>query len=144
MGKILKLTLYPIFLLTLFSCGQAPSDVKFYEVDKSDFDHVINSKRMPAKPDLANYKTLLNRDYPIEIALFDNGDFYYDLPNLGDGKGKWKYENGGIKLEAQRDLFDMEISVHALKENASEIGLEFFDRFGRNLISVEKINTNKN
>jgi len=129
-----------ILMFVLVGCGKSKNDITVYSADKKDFSYIVNQSVMPEKPDLANHKTLLNRDYPIEIALFENGDFYYDLPNLGDGKGKWKFIKGRIELKAKRSLFDMEISLHAIEENAKDIGLEFFDRFGRNLISVEKIN----
>lgn len=132
-----------LLLLTLSSCGKSGNDLTAYNAKKEDFNYLINSKRMPAKPDLANHKTILNRDYPIEIALFADGKFYYDLPNLGDGNGTWKYTKGHIELNAKRSLFDMKILVHALEENAADIGIEFYDRFGRNFIQVEKINTTK-
>lgn len=124
------------------SCGPK-KDFEFYATDKKDFDHMINKQSAPAKPDMGKLKTILNRDYPIEIALFEDGKWYYDLPNLDDGFGTWKYEDGAIKLYAERDLFDMEIDVVALKESAKELGIMFVDRYGLQTMKAEKINSNK-
>lgn len=132
-------------LLVLIGCYGNNSDIQIYSVDKSDFEHVINKKQVnDQKINFANYKTLLNRDYPIEVAIFEDGSWYYDLPNLGEGKGTWKYDGGSIKLHAERNLFDMNIDIMALKEKASEIGISFTDRFGYQILKAEKINIDSN
>ncbi len=136
--KILPL----LFLLSLIGCGQKQS-LEFYSLKKSDFAPIINNSRAPQKPDLAQVKTILNRDYPIEIALFEDGTWYYDLPNLDDGFGTWEFKNGKIKLEASRDIFDMEIDVVGLDKDAKDIGIYFMDRFGYKTLKVEQIKANK-
>lgn len=141
----MKKLILPAALLVLFtSCmNQKPTDVTFYNVERSDFDHIMNTKKKTTKNqkiDLADYKTILNRDYPIEIALFDDGTWHYDLPNLEEGSGTWKFEAGNIRLFAERPLFDIHINVVATAEKAAKIAIEFSDRHGYNVLPTEKIN----
>ncbi len=134
---------YIFVLLILFSCGlkkEEKKELQFFQVQKSDFTHVINKSETPRNPDLTAVKTLSNRDYPIDIAIFNDGRFYYDLPNLDDGYGTWEFVDGKIKLHAKRDLFDINIDVVALKESAEVIAIDFRDRFSRKVLEVEKIN----
>ena len=138
---------YLLIALILVSCGKK-DNLDFYEVEKKDFDHLINDskKRTTSKPhdlDFAKTKTILNRDYPIEIALYDDGKWFYDLPNLDKGSGTWKYTEGRLELFAERDLFDMHIDVVVLEEDGKIIGIDFVDRHGRQVLPVEKINATK-
>lgn len=128
---------------TLLSCnpsGDDKSELTLFEVQASDFDQVINDKSLPLVPDLTTDKTILNRDYPIEIAIYNDGKWFYDLPNLDTGIGTWEYKNGKIELFAKRDLFDMYIDVVATKEGGAEMAIKFADRFGPKTLKVEKIN----
>ena len=52
-------------------------------------------------------------------------------------------KNGKIKLEASRDIFDMEIDVVGLDKDAKDIGIYFMDRFGYKTLKVEQIKANK-
>ncbi len=135
-------SLYLLFFVCI-SCQeitQTPSDLKFYPIKKESFSQYINDKKMPSKPNLNEDKYIINRDYPIEISLYNNGTWYYNLDNLGEGKGTWVYKNGRLELFAQRDLFDMYIDIQAIKEDASEIIIQFSDRFGPRTLKVEKRN----
>ena len=136
----MKILINLTLLISLLSCGQKKSDIEFFDVKEEDFSHLINNQRQPSSPDLGALKTIQNRDYPIEIALFNDGTWYYDLPNLDTGRGTWKYEDHKIKLHAKRILFDMDISIISLKENAKEVGIRFTDRFGPQLLKTEKVN----
>ena len=131
-----------ILLIILIGCGEK-GKLDFVELKKEDFKPIINEASVPAKPDLAQVKTIINRDYPIEIALFEDGRWYYDLPNLDDGFGTWKFKDGKLVLKAERDLFDMEIDVLSLNGDASKLGIHFQDRFGFRTIEVEQIAPNK-
>lgn len=122
------------------ACGGSESKYTYYSAQKTDFERYLNKKDMPANPDLSSDITLLNRDYPIEIAIYQNNTWYYDLPNLGKGRGTWKHEDGKVVLQASRDLFNMKIDVIAIEENADDIIIEFVDRFGQKLLEVEKKN----
>lgn len=129
-------------LLIIIGCGDK-GKLDFVELEREDFQPIINETSAPTKPDLAEVKTILNRDYPIEIALFEDGKFYYDLPNLDDGFGTWKFESGKLVLHAKRDLFDMDIDVLSLNDDATDLGLHFIDRFGFRTIKVEQIQPTK-
>ena len=141
---MLKILGFTSLLLLITSCNPLSSDdkseLKLYEVQASDFDQVINAKPLPSHPDLTSDKTLLNRDYPIEVAIYNDGKWYYDLPNLDTGTGTWKYENGKIKLYAERDLFDMHIDIVATEEHGATMAIKFSDRFGPKVLDMEKIN----
>lgn len=135
-----------IFLISFVLMGCNPAektekgDLQFFTVEAKDFESYINQKQMPERPDLTSDKTLLNRDYPIEIALYSDGRWFYDLPNLDTGKGTWKLENGRLKLFAKQRLFDMHIDVVAIKANAKDVIIKFSDRFGPRILNTEKVN----
>lgn len=130
-------------LCLLSSCNpmsEDKSELKLFEVKASDFNQIINDKPLPSDPNINQDKTILNRDYPIEIAIYNDGKWYYDLPNLDTGTGTWKYQDGKIKLFAKRPLFDMHIDVVATQEGAQAVAIKFADRFGPKVLNVEKIN----
>ena len=132
-----------VLFLVLSSCGtnnDQKSKLKFFEAIQADLVPYINDKDMPASPDLSADRTIINNDYPIEIALYKDGKWYYDLANLDDGHGTWKFEDGVIKLHAERSLFDMYITVEAIEEGAKEVAIRFADRFGPRVLKMEKIN----
>lgn len=131
-------------LFTIVSCGQnsdkPKSELRFFEVKSDDYAPYINQKAAPAEPNLQEDKSIINNDYPIEISLYKDGKWYYNLPNLDDGFGTWKYEGGTIKLHASRMLFDMHISIEAVEEGAKEVAIRFSDRFGPKVLAMEKLN----
>jgi hypothetical protein len=131
-----------LFSLILISCGGSGSsgDLVFYEVSNDSYSQLINQNAMPAFPNLKTDKTIRNNNYPIEIALYADGKFYYNLPTLGDGNGTWTQEAGYIKLYSERTLFDMYIEIKALDKDANEFGITFIDRFGPQAIKVDKDN----
>lgn len=128
-----------LMLLTVVSCGKQGS-AKLYRVDESKLTKFVNQKNMPGSPNLTLDKSIVNTSYPIEIALYKDGQFYYDLPNLGDGKGTWKNDNGKIELKAKRSLFDMYINIQAGDENAETLSIQFTDRFGPNTLKMMNVN----
>ncbi len=128
-----------LMLLTAVSCGKQGS-AKLYRVDEAQLTKFVNQKNMPGSPNLTLDKSIVNTSYPIEIALYKDGQFYYDLPNLGDGKGTWKNENGKIELKAKRTLFDMYIKVQASDEAAETLSIQFTDRFGPNTLKMMNVN----
>lgn len=128
-----------LMLITLVSCGKQGS-AKFYRVEETALVKYVNQKNMPSSPNLTLDKSIVNTSYPIEIALYNDGTFYYDLPNLGDGKGTWKNSNGKIELKAKRSLFDMYIDVHANDEAAQTLSIEFTDRWGPKTLKMMNVN----
>jgi hypothetical protein len=75
----------------------------------------IKNSSLPTLPNLSIDRKIVNNSYPIEIALYNNNKFYYDLPNLGDGTGEW---------------------IHAADIKAENFAIKFIDRFGINKIKV--------
>jgi hypothetical protein len=146
MHNIYSLRIFVIFAmaaLTFAGCDPTQKDkseLKVFEVKSSDFDHIINDKPLPVDPNINQDKTILNRDYPIEIALYNDGKWYSDLPNLDTGTGTWEYKEGKIELHAERDLFDMKIDIVATEEGGEKMAVKFSDRFGPKVLNVEKVN----
>jgi hypothetical protein len=140
MKKLLLASLVLVFI----SCGknsdEPKSELRFFQVKTDDFAKYINQKAAPTEPNLQEDKSIVNNDYPIEISLYKDGKWYYNLPNLDDGFGTWKYEGGTIKLFASRMLFDMHISIEAVEEGAKEVAIRFSDRFGPKVLAMEKSN----
>lgn len=142
MERTLKTLFITLFTLTLFTaCGS--KDVPDVQVSEAVFASHINNKAMPANINLKQEKTFLNRDYPIEVALFANGQWFYDLPNLGTGRGTYTYVDGKLQLFASRDLFDINIEVIAQDPEAKSFVLSFRDRFGQVVLQTELMNQEK-
>lgn len=131
-------------LLLLFLVGclgeNRPSDLVFFKVKEGSYQKYINEKSMPGDPNLAQDKSIINTDYPIELALYQDGKFYYNLPTLSDGNGTWKYDNGIIALHASLTLFDMYIEISAKDEDAKNVQIYFRDRFGPKTLAMENNN----
>lgn len=122
--------------MTILSCGKNDDKIEFHKAEKSQFSKLINNSSLPTHPNLSIDKKIVNNSYPIEIALYENNKFYYDLPTLGDGTGEWIHTNGRIELRAKRDIFDMYIELHATDTQAANFAIKFIDRFGINKIKV--------
>lgn len=122
-------------LVILVGCGKG-GDAKLYKVDSGALSKFVNQKSMAKKPNLTIDKSIVNNSYPIEIALYNDGRFYYDLPNLGDGKGTWKLKDGVIELKAKRTIFDMYIEVKGTDLDANSLTIQFTDRFGPNTLKM--------
>lgn len=135
----MKYALYILCIASLFSCGEGKSP-KTFKVEETSFQKFVNQKSVSASPNLSIDKSIVNNDYPIEIALYQDNKFYYNLPNLGDGTGTWSYQDGALVLKAKRSIFDMKIDVHSVDEFSNNLIIKFTDRFGPNTLKVEKIN----
>ena len=118
------------------------SDAKVCITKEEHFTKYVNQKSLPTSPNLSLDITISNDDYPIELALYSDGKFYYMLENLGDGNGTWTFKNGKVRLYAERRLFDMHILIKALEEEAKKVGIEFADRFGPQFLDMENKNMN--
>lgn len=133
---------YLLILLLITSCmpkGEK-SDLAYFEVEQQAYTKYVNEKAMPASPNLSVDKVIVNNDYPIEVALYDDQKFYYNLPTLGDGHGTWERVGGKLKLFATRTLFDMHIEIFAADPSASEVVLKFRDRHGPQIVKMESSN----
>lgn len=136
-GPIMR-NLIAVAFLALLSCGKDNS-IKYYKAQPADFQKFINSHNL-VTPNLSLDRFVVNNEYPIQIALYQDQKFYYDLPNLGDGEGSWKYQNGYLRLTAKRSLFDMIIDIHHRDQDLKNLAIEFRDRFGLKTLKVENEN----
>ena len=139
----MRIIIYLSFtLLTFVSCNLVEdaneSELIFHSSSKEDFAKIINTSDFKPDKDISTDRSLLNLDYPIEIYLYENNKWYYDLPNLGDGHGTWIFKDGIIKLFAKRKLFDMHIEVLSRNQNNTEFAVKFSDRFGPQYLEVER------
>lgn len=126
-------------LAFLVSCGQNSSR-NLYKIPEETLPKFVNMKSLPADPNLTLDRSFVNNSYPIQLALYQDGRFYYDLPNLGDGRGTWKFNNGVLELRAKRTLFDMFIELKANETEAETLSVQFTDRFGPNTLRMTNIN----
>lgn len=122
----------------MLSCvpDKQTSTLSYFEVDQAAYQKYVNEKSMPADPDLAVDKSIVNSEYPIELALYQDGKFYYNLANLGDGTGSWTMDGGKIKLFSSRTLFDMYIDIFAADQAASKLIIKFRDRHGPQVLKM--------
>lgn len=129
----LKWIVAPLFIFSslILSCTVRPHAE--YKREASFFTPMINDSGSYAlaSEKLAHLKLLSTGDaYPIRLALFDNGLFYYQVDKLGDGEGRWEYKDGALSLVAPRRIFDMELVITAAGSEGNATLVEFFDRYG--------------
>ncbi len=133
----MRVFIFILLTLLIFSCGKG-TKYNYTKVEKSKFTNLVNQKNITRKPNTTLDKKIFNNDYPIEIALYKNNKFYYNLPRLGDGQGTWYYRNGHLELSAKRKIFDMYLEIHAEDLKAENLLITFTDRFGRKVLKAEK------
>ncbi len=123
--------LFSVFSSLMLSCTSKPHAE--YKREASFFAPMINDSGSYAlaSEKVADLKLLSTGDaYPIRLALFDNGLFYYQVDKLGEGEGRWEYKDGALSLVAPRRIFDMELVITAAGLEGNDILVEFSDRFG--------------
>lgn len=130
-----------LFLLALLvaGCGKQESS-KTYPLKDKAVEKYVNQMSLPADPNLTLDKSIINTSYRIQIALYKDGKFYYDLPTLGDGTGTWKKRKDFIELKAKRSLFDMYIEIRGNDKEGESVLIQFTDRFGPNTLKMNNIN----
>lgn len=137
----MRLGLLILTLLIGSACtGKSDSETLYSAKNAGAYTKFINQKKMPSDPNLTIDKSFINYKYPIEIALYNDGRFFYDLPNLGTGKGKWEYHDGKIELRASRKIFDMYIEVYGADQSIEKLAIQFSDRFGSNSLKMDNKN----
>jgi hypothetical protein len=120
------------FLLSLCSSCSVPPAAEGNKRDYSFYSQYVNqsSTAAAAAPQVENLKLVMTGDeYPIRLALFEDGSFYYQIDRLGDGEGHWEYRDGVLQLLASRSLFDMKFSILAEKEGSQSVIIQFTDEF---------------
>ena len=137
---MIKSTTLLALLGLLVSCGKPAKKIPLYSLKSESVTQFVNQKDMPADPNLSLDRSIVNNEYPIEIALYKDNRFFYNLPNLGSGRGTWKYVEGKLQLTAKRSLFDMHIDAMAADQDSKELAIQFSDRFGPNTLKMMNVN----
>lgn len=133
-----------ISLLFLVGCSGDYKMVQ-YQRDETFFDAYKNpaAEIGQASAKIETIKLLhTSEDFPIRVALYDNGKFYYQVDELGTGIGEWKFDDGGLKLTTRRKIFDMNFYVTAADTTGDALVVKFFDRHGFNQYKLEYRNPN--
>lgn len=129
----------------LVSCGKK-AEVKLFNASEESYSKYINAKVAPSgeNPDIATDKNVINEQYPVELALYQDHRFYYNLPNLGDGYGTWSYEDGKIVMKTKREILGKDITMtYELQANDAEaenVSIQFTDRWGAQSYQLKKNN----
>ena len=122
-----------VVLLFVISCGK-PDPAIFFEKDMTHYQQLINptdiKSNIPASDKTLYYEKSSQHDFDMELTLYNDNKFSYNMPTLGEGTGSWKYEKGHLNLFATRPLFDMHMRIDSLDKNGHEVGVSFTDRFG--------------
>lgn len=142
----MKLLIYSVVISFLFLVG-CSGDYKMvqYQRDEKFFDNYKNSASEidQAATKIESIKLLQTGDeFPIRVALYDNGKFYYQVDELGTGIGDWEFYDGGLKLTTRRKIFDMNFYVTAAGTDGDDVVIKFFDRHGFNQHKLEFRNPN--
>lgn len=133
------LKFFAAFMLVLVGCAQEKSTMLAHKRDRGFYADVVNpATEFPqAEQKLDSLKILETGDaYPIRLALFDNGRFYYQVDKLGNGHGDWLFQEGALVLKAHRMVFDVEFWVSAAGLSGDEKLVRFMDRHGMNSHAV--------
>jgi hypothetical protein len=129
----------------LFSCGKKAS-VKLFHASEENYSKFINTRISPSgeRPNISGDKNFINHQYPVELALYSDHKFYYNLPNLGDGYGNWNYEDGKIVMKTKRNILGKNITmtyeIQANDESAENVSVQFTDRWGAQSFRLKKNN----
>lgn len=124
-----------IMLSFLFSCGKK-AEVKLFHASEASYQRFVNPATAPTadNPDISGHKNVINEQYPVQVSLYADHTFYYDLPNLGDGHGTWEYSDGRIVMKTKREILGKNITMtyelQATDETGENVALQFTDRWG--------------
>jgi hypothetical protein len=126
-----------VICLLLLACQplyKAERNYEVYEKDQEFFQPLLNSTAEDVKTSIV----LEDQSYPIELQLYRDGRFRYNLKRLGDGWGTWSHDKGHLQLYAERKLFVMNFEIHGIQHDGDALSLEFSDRFGPKFLRLQK------
>ena len=139
MLKILFLSL-SFLMISCQDIEKANRPYSVFKKPESSFSKAINHKT-----DEGSEFYLENKDFPIQVKLFDDGKFFWVLDTLKtdpQGFGTWKYDekDGDLKLYAETKMFVMKMSVKSLSESSDEsFTIEFSDRHGPKFLPLTRV-----
>lgn len=132
-----------ISVLTLVAgCANNLQESDFIGIkrDEAFYSELINEKKPAPSNQISGVKIFTNKDsFPMRFVLYDDQTFYYQVDELGDGFGNWKFSDGALVLKASRTIFDMKLYISAAKATGSELIIRFVDRFGLQTHDLEYI-----
>ena len=136
-----------LLLLSCASCMQLQDtkELTFIETPKESLIPTVNKRNFEGRVDHNTDIALINNDYPIEVRLYQDKKFYFNLPNLGEGEGTWEYQGSEIKMTAEYHIkamdlkIDMDYFVGVIDEKGT-LAVHFSDRFGPKTYELEKVN----
>ncbi|MFN8789888.1 MAG: hypothetical protein ACK5Y2_00350 [Bdellovibrionales bacterium] len=139
-----KFWVRPVFMIAasfLFFAGCSSSEMKMIENHREPefFNQLMNADQDApvAAQKIQEIKLLqTSEQYPLRLVLFKNGQFYYDIDELGTGYGDWVYQDGGLRMTAKRKFFDVNFYVSAASATGKDMIVKFYDRKGLNTYSV--------
>jgi hypothetical protein len=137
---------YFLFILSVtVSCNtDNDGEVQFEQPTKLFLTSVVNNKARPAEQNLAQDIYLENAGYPLEIALYNDNSFYYNLPALGDGHGKWEEIKSGYQLISRRKLggaqIEMKYIIRQKNDSSQNLEVRFEDRKGLKILPLRLVN----
>ena len=138
-----------VFFFLIFTLTSCIENIQTKQITQREilplesFAQLINKKSISSTKDVNQNldHSLINQDYPVEIWLYENNKYYYDLPKLGDGIGTWEYKNGFIALKNNHHIktidlkIEMNYDIYLTKEN--KVRIEFSDRFGMQNLNLD-------
>lgn len=137
MEKFWSRQVFSIIAGLLFLAGCSSSEMKMIENhrDPEFFNQLLNADQDAplAAQKIQEIKLLqTGEQYPIRLVLFKNGQFFYDVDELGTGYGEWVYQDGGLRMTAKRKFFDVNFYVSAAYPTGNDMIVKFYDRKGLN------------
>lgn len=133
-----------ILLFAALGCTQKGHDL--VKRDRAFFDRFINPATHvgQAAEKLNELKLIEGKEvYQMRYALFDDGQFFYQVDNLGSGYGTWTFKDGVLNLFSSRTFFDLDLYVSAARPEGEAVVMQFTDRFGANTVNVALREPNK-
>jgi len=130
--KILALFLASFLLCQCQNLYYAENPFTHYKRQKIFFSKITND----SNKNQSKVRVLYNAEYPINLTLYNDASFKYELEVLGDGWGTWEYTNGFLALSAERKRFVMKMQIHSISEDSADVSLVFADRFGQKFLPM--------
>ena len=139
----MKSLIFILMAIFVFSCGRSDKgQLQYFKTSKTTFNKLVNkstAQRGDVYKDLSvqgTYRNKIGMEYLVQMALYEDGHFKYDIEALGVGEGTWKYEDGIIKLSNYRYFHflgkekEMNYEIKAMDEEGKNFMIFFRDRLG--------------
>ena len=133
-----KLQLITIFILLGLSCsdpsGSTPQKVRIHQTQEILIDDIVDPKLSEESISIWEDKTIGTKEYPLFLALYRDNIFFYEIPGLGEGKGRWKIDGRTFKLQADTSRFEMIFTIYNFED---VYFITFSDKNGKQTYELE-------